>query len=292
MNIGKLGVWALVNFMSAPDSAAFARRVEAWGYGTLWVPEITARDPLVTCSWLLTQTSRLNLATGIVSIYSRDPFAAVNAQYALAEQSGGRFLLGLGVSHGPFVEGVLGHTFEKPAPKMKRYLEDMARMKYLGPAPIEKPKTVIGALGPKMLEVAAALADGAHPYNVTPQHTAEARKILGPGKLLCPEQMVLLERDPSVARAIAREAIGMSFTLPNYRNHYLRTGFSAEDMENGGSDRLVDAIVAWGDEKAIRDRIGQHFEAGADHVCIQPLRRGTRILTADDEKVLELLAPG
>jgi probable F420-dependent oxidoreductase len=292
MNTGKLGVWALVNFMSAPDSAAFARRIEAWGYGTLWVPEITARDPLVTCSWLLAQTDRLNLATGIVSIYSRDPYAAVNAQHALAEQSGGRFLLGLGVSHGPFVEGVLGHPFEKPAPKMKRYLEDMARMKYLGPAPGEKPKTVIGALGPKMLEVAGALADGAHPYNVTPQHTAQARRILGPGKLLCPEQMVLLEKDPSVARAVAREAIGMSFTLPNYRNHYLRIGFCTEDMENGGSDRLVDAIVAWGDEKAIRDRLRQHFEAGADHVCIQPLRRGTRILTANDEKVLELLAPG
>jgi hypothetical protein len=104
--------------------------------------------------------------------------------------------------------------------------------------------------------------------------------------------MVLLETDPSVARAVAREAIGMSFTLPNYRNHYLRIGFSAEDMEHGGSDRLVDAIVAWGDEKAIRDRLRQHFEAGADHVCIQPLRRGTRVLTTRDEKVLELLAPG
>jgi probable F420-dependent oxidoreductase len=256
------------------------------------VPEITARDPLVTCSWLLAHTTRLNLATGIVSVYSRDPYAAVNAQYALAEQSGGRFLLGLGVSHGPFVQGVLGHTFEKPAPKMKRYLEAMAGMKYLGPAPVEKPKTVIGALGPKMLEVAAALADGAHPYNVTPEHTAEARRILGPGKLLCPEQMVLLEEAPSVARAIAREAIAMSLTLPNYRNNYLRIGFSVEDMENGGSDRLVDGIVAWGDEKAIRDRVRQHFEAGADHVCVQPLRRGTRNLTAGDEKVLALLAPG
>jgi probable F420-dependent oxidoreductase len=165
-------------------------------------------------------------------------------------------------------------------------------MQYLGPAPAEKPKTVIGALGPKMLAVAAALADGAHPYNVTPQHTAEARRILGPGKLLCPEQMVLLEKDPKVARAIAREAIGMSLTLPNYRNNYLRIGFSAQDVEDGGSDRLVDAIVAWGDERAIRERLREHFEAGADHVCIQPLRRGTRILTADDEKVLELLAPG
>ena len=175
---------------------------------------------------------------------------------------------------------------------MKRYLESMARMKYMGPQPGEKPQAVIGALGPKMLEVAAVLADGAHPYNTTPAHTTQARKILGPGKLLCPEQMVLLEKDPSVARAIGRKALALSFTLPNYRSNYLRMGFSAQDMESGGSDRLIDAIVAWGDEAAIRDRIQQHWNAGADHVCIQPLRRSGMSLTAEDEKVLELLAPG
>jgi probable F420-dependent oxidoreductase len=292
MNIGKLGVWTIVNLLSAPDSAAFARRVEKWGYGALWVPEITARDPLVTCSWLLANTTKLNLATGVVSIYSRDPYVAVNSQYALAEQSGGRFLLGLGVSHGPFVEGALGHKYEKPAAKMRSYLESMPRMRYMGPPPAEKPKTVIGALGPRMLEVAAAFADGAHPYNITPDHTAKARSVLGPGKLLCPEQMVLLEKDPSTARAVGRKALALSLTLPNYRNNYLRLGFSEQDLASGGSDRLVDAIVAWGDEKAIRDRIQQHWDAGADHVCIQPLRREGVKLTADDEKVLELLAPG
>lgn len=292
MNIGRLGVWAMVNVMTAADSAAFARRVEKWRYGALWVPEVTARDPFVTSSWLLANTTTLNLATGIASIYSRDSFAAINSQYALAEQSGGRFLLGLGVSHGPFVEGVLGHKFEKPAPQMKRYLETMARMKYMGPQPIEKPKTVVGALGPKMLEIAATLADGAHPYNITPNHTAEARRILGPGKLLCPEQMVLLEKDSSTARAIGRKALALSLTLPNYRSNYLRMGFGAQDMDHGGSDRLIDAIVAWGDEKAIRGRIQQHWDAGADHVCIQPLRRESVNLTPEDEKVLELLAPG
>jgi probable F420-dependent oxidoreductase len=292
MNIGKLGVWTIVNLLSAPDSAAFARRVEKWGYGALWVPEITARDPLVTCSWLLANTTKLNLATGVVSIYSRDPYVAVNSQYALAEQSGGRFLLGLGVSHGPFVEGALGHKYEKPAAKMRSYLESMPRMRYMGPPPAEKPKTVIGALGPRMLEVAAAFADGAHPYNITPDHTAKARSVLGPGKLLCPEQMILLEKDPSTARAVGRKALALSLTLPNYRNNYLRLGFSEQDLDSGGSDRLVDAIVAWGDEKAIRDRIQQHWDAGADHVCIQPLRREGVKLTADDEKVLELLAPG
>jgi probable F420-dependent oxidoreductase len=291
MNIGRLGVWAIVNFAGAAESAGFARRVEQWGYGAIWVPEVTAREPLVTCSWLLANTTSLNLATGIASIYSRDCFVAVNAQYALAEQSGGRFLLGLGVSHAPFVEGVLGHTFEKPALAMKRFLEGMANMKYLAPQPAEKPKTVIGALGPRMLEVAGAHADGAHTYNITPEHTAEARRVLGPGKLLCPEQMVLLERDPAAARAIGRKALALSFTLPNYRSNYLRLGFAAEDLENGGSDRLIDALVAWGDEQAIRSRIQQHWDAGADHVCIQPLRRGTMTLTADDQKILELLAP-
>jgi len=292
MNVGKLGVWAMVNFMTAADSAAFARRVEKWGYGTLWVPEVMARDPFVACSWLLANTTTLKLATGIASIHARSGFAAVNAQYALAEQSGGRFLLGLGVSHGPFVEGVLGHKFEKPALTMKGYLEGMARMNYMGPQPAEKPQTVLGAQGPRMLEVAAANADGAHPYNITPEHTAEARKILGPGKLLCPEQMVVLEKDASTARALGRKALALSLTLPNYRSSYLRQGFSEQDMDNGGSDRLIDAIVAWGDERAIRDRIQLHRDAGADHVCIQPLRRGGMTLGAEDEKVLELLAPG
>jgi probable F420-dependent oxidoreductase len=293
MNIGKLGVWSLVNFMSAADSAAFARRVEKWGYGALWVAEITARDPLVTCSWLLANTTKLNLATGVVSIHSRDPYVAINSQYALAEQSGGRFLLGLGVSHGPFVQGVLGHTYDKPAATMRRYLETMPKMKYMGPQPVEKPKTIIGALGPRMLEVAAAFADGAHPYNITPDHTAKARSILGPGKLLCPEQKVLLEKDPPTARAIGRKALALSFTLPNYRNNYLRLGFGEQDLDNGGSDRLIDALVAWGDEKAIRDRIQSHWDAGADHVCIQPLRRDGGVkLSAEDLKVLELLAPG
>lgn len=292
MNPGRLGVWSVVNFMTAADGAAFAQRVEKWGYGTLWVPEIMARDPMVTCSWLLANTTKLNLATGIASIYVRDPFAMVNSQYALAEQSGGRFLLGLGVSHGPFVEGALGHKYEKPAVKMQRYLQGMAGMKYGGAQPAEKPRTVIGALGPKMLELAAAHADGAHPYNVTPEHTAFARGILGSDKLLCPEQMVLLEKEASTARAIARKALSMSVMLPNYRNSYLRMGFSAEDLDNGGSDRLIDAIVVWGDERTIRDRIQQHWDAGADHVCIQPLRRDITTLTAEDEKILELLAPG
>jgi probable F420-dependent oxidoreductase len=157
--------------------------------------------------------------------------------------------------------------------------------------PAEKPLTVIAALGPKMLEVARDHADGAHPYNVTPEHTAKARQILGPGKLLCPEQKVVLETDPAKARAIARRFLGHSLHMPNYHNSFQRMGFKPEDMENGGSDRLIDSIVAWGDEKAIRNRLQLHWDAGADQVCIQVLPREGMKLSPEDKKVFELLAP-
>ncbi len=274
--------------MTAADSAVFAEQVEGWGYTALWVPELMARDPLVTCAWLLAKTTRLNLATGMANIYVRDPFAMANAQYALAEQSGGRFLLGIGPSHKPFVEGALGHRYESPAGKVRDYLAAMAKVPYQGPQPPEKPKTILGALGSNMIALAGAHADGVHSFNVTPDHTAEARRIMGPGKLLCPEQKVLLETDATKARAAARQALGLSLTLPNYRNSYLRQGFIAEDLENGGSDRLVDGIVAWGDETAIRERIRQHWDAGADHVCIHAVAPEDQ----NTNDVLKLLAPG
>jgi probable F420-dependent oxidoreductase len=176
---------------------------------------------------------------------------------------------------------------------MTAYLESMKNATYVGPAPTETPKTVIAALGPRMLEVAAKHAHGAHPYNVTPEHTAEARKILGADKLLCPEQKVLLETDPAKARAIARRFLkSYSYlTLPNYRNNFLRMGFTERDMANGGSNRLVDGIVAWGDEDQIRARIKAHWDAGADQVCIQSVPREGSTLTRQDERIIELLAP-
>ena len=293
MKIGKLGVWALTNEFTAPAAAAFARRVEAWGYDTLWTPEAIGRCALAGSGWMLANTTRLQLATGIANVYARDAYAALNAQYGLAEQSGGRFLLGLGVSHAPLVEGLRGHVMQKPIPTMKAYLEAMAAHDYRSPPPPEKPKTVLAALGPKMLELAASHADGAHPYNVSPVHTAMAREILGPGKWLCPEQKVVLETDPAKARAIGRRTLGFSLHLPNYRNNFLRMGFTEDDLAGNGSDRWVDALVAWGDEGAIRRRIQDHIDAGADHVCIQSLARGESLgLTAEDERIFELLAPG
>jgi len=180
MKLGKLAAWVLFYAFDARNGAAFAQRVERWGYDAIWIPEAHGRDPLIGASWILANTTMLKVATGVANIYARDSLATVNAQYALAEQSADRFLLGVGVSHIPLVEGLRGHKYEKPIAAMTAYLESMKNATYGGPAPAETPKTVIAALGPRMLEVAAKHADGAHPYNVTSEHTAEARRILGP----------------------------------------------------------------------------------------------------------------
>jgi probable F420-dependent oxidoreductase len=288
MQLGRLGVWAPMDTMSAKDGAAFARRVEDWGYAALWLPESRGRDVLVHSSWLLANTARLVLAPGIANIYARDAMAMKNAQRGLAEQSDGRFLLGIGVSHAPMVAGLRGHHYGQPVRTMRAYLEAMAKAPYMAPPPAAAPPTILAALGPRMLALSAELGDGAHPYNTPPEHTAEARRIIGPGKLLCPEQMVLLEPDPATARAAARRHLERYMQLDNYVNAWRRMGF-ADELGGGGSDRFIDAIVAWGDEQAIRHRIRQHWDAGADHVCIQPLSPEPG--RAVDERILELLAP-
>lgn len=291
MDIGKLGVWMSQEGLSAADAAAQAKRIEAWGYKALWQPEAVGRNVLVHSMWLLAHTTKLNIATGIANIYARDPMACASAQLALAEASGGRFLLGLGVSHIPLVVGMRKHEYGKPVSTMREYLAAMAAAPYMSVRPAEPPKTVVAALGPKMLALSASAADGAHPYNVTPEHTERARKALGPGKLLCPEQMVLLESDPAKARAAARRTLAIYTPLPNYYNNWLSLGFTMDDFANGGSDRFVDAMVAWGDEAAIRARIQAHWDAGADHVCIQPLSTAETPMAPADERILELLAP-
>jgi probable F420-dependent oxidoreductase len=289
MELGRLGVWCMAEHLPAPELARFAQAVEAWGYGALWQPETLGRNVLVASSWLLASTTKLNIATGIASIYARDAAAAFAAQQGLAEQSGGRFLLGLGVSHAPLVEGLRGLHYGKPVASMRAFLEAMKRTPYMAPRPAETPRTVIAALGPKMLELAGELCDGAHTYNVTPEHTAEARRRIGPGKLLCVEHKVLLETDPGRARAIARAMLGSYLGLANYQENWRRLGYAEADWTGGGSDRLIDAMVAWGDEAAIRARIQEHWDAGADHVCIQPLsEQGPRTF---DEKTLAVFAP-
>jgi len=290
MQLGKLGVWAPMDVLSAAEGALFAQRVEGWGYAALWLPESRGRDVLVHSSWLLANTKSLIVAPGIANIYARDPMAMANGQRALAEQSGGRFLLGIGVSHAPTVVGLRGHTYGKPVTTMRAYLQGMQAAPYLAPDPPERPLTIVAALGPRMMALSGELADGAHPYNVPPEHTAEARSILGSGKLLCPEVWVLLETDATAARSAARQALAPYMRLDNYVNNWRRIGFGDDELAGGGSDRFIDANVAWGTEEAIRKRIQEHWDAGADHVCVQSIHPdGTR---RPDEKVLGLLAPG
>src|SRR5436190_9909070 len=225
MQLGKLGVWAPMDGMTAAEGAAFAQRVEGWGYAALWLPESRGRNVLAHSAWLLAKTEKLIIAPGIANIYARDPMAMANGQRGLNEQPGGRFLLGIGVSHRPSVEGLRGHNYGKPVTTMRAYLEAMQAATYAAPPPPEPPLTIVAALGPRMMALSGELADGAHPYNVTPEHTAEARRILGPGKLLCPEQMVLLETDASSARRAARLALAPYLKLENYVNNWRRCGF-------------------------------------------------------------------
>jgi probable F420-dependent oxidoreductase len=282
-------VWTWLDVLPAADAAAFAQRVEAWGYGALWVPEAVGRDPGALLGFLAARTERLALATGIANVYARDAVALRALAETLGELSGGRFVLGLGVSHGPMVEAVRGHAYGKPVATMRGVLDAFAKAPYVGARGAEPAPVVLAALRPRMLRLAAEKAAGAHPYFVTPEHTARAREILGPDAWLAPEQKVLLESDPAKARAVARAAMRMYLALPNYRAALEWLGFGTAEIDGGGSDRLVDAIVAWGDADAIAERIREHWRAGADHVCIQPLRPDGA--PGPDPGVLERLAP-
>ncbi len=289
MDFGRLGVWTWIDTMSAAEVADFAARIEELGYSMLWVPEAMGRDPFSILGYLAARTSKLVLATGIANIYARDPMTMRAIQHTLAEASGGRFVLGLGVSHAPMVAGIRGHEYGKPVTTMRNYLDAMEKALYVGPKAAEEAPIVLAALRQNMLRLSAERTAGAHPYFVPPEHTARAREILGAGPTLAPEQKVLLETDARRAREIARANMKTYLGLPNYQNSLRWLGFGDEDLADGGSDRLVDAIVAWGDEKAIAERIQAHRDAGADHVCIQPLRADGA--PGPDLRILEALAP-
>jgi len=289
MELGKLGVWTWLDGMSGPEAAEFARKIEDWGYAALWLPEAVGRDPFAMLGYLAAETERLILATGIANIYARDAMTMNAIHKTIADLADGRFILGLGVSHGHLVTGVRGHEYGKPVSTMRSYLEKMADALFMAREPAETAPIVLAALRPRMLGLAAEKTRGAHPYFAPPEHTARAREILGEGPWLCPEQMVLLETDPAKARAIARKNMAIYLGLPNYQNNLKWLGFDDADFQDGGSDRVVDAIVAWGDEEAIRARIQAHWDAGADHVCIQPFRPDGEM--GPDMGLLEALAP-
>ena len=281
MELGKLGVWYFTDAMSATEAANTAKRIEDLGFSALWIPETVGRNPFAHAAWLLANTTSLVIATGIANIYHREPGVTLAAQHTLAEQSDDRFLLGLGVSHQPLVEGLRGLTYGKPVSTMRAYLQKMKASPYSAPRIAQPTKTVIAALGPNMLKLAASEVDGAHPYFTSPVHTKMARETMGPDAWLCVEQKVIMETDAALARAAARRAASTYQGLPNYRNNWLRMGLSESDINESGSDAFIDATFAWGDVDAIRERIDEHMQAGANHVCVQPIRADGKIQQPD-----------
>jgi probable F420-dependent oxidoreductase len=272
MGLGKIGIWTnRLDSQPAARAQEAAAEIEELGYGALWFPEARARESFTHAGLLLAGTRRIVLATGITNLYGRDPMAMMAAQRTLAEAYPDRFLLGIGVSHAPMVEKLRGHRYERPLAAMRAYLDAMDAAPFLAAPPAAEPPRVLAALGPKMLQLAAERSAGAHPYFVPVEHTAEARKVMGEGPVLAPEQAVVLERDPSRAREIARGHTAYYVGLDNYANNLRRLGFSEDDLANGGSDRLVDAIVAWGDLDTVAARVRAHLDAGADHVSVQVL---------------------
>lgn len=267
MELGKVGVWYPVDRLDADGLRSFVTTVEGLGYDTLWYPESRGYESLSVAGFMLGCTRRLKIGSSIASIYARDPITSQRGLLGLARLYGNRFILGLGVSHPPMVEQVRGHEYRKPVPAMRAYLDGMTR----GEADAANWPVAIAALGPLMLKLAAERTRGALPYNVTPQHTAAAKRALGSDKWLAVEQKVTIETDPAKARALGRNELSRYLRLDNYRNNWLRIGFTEQDLADGGSDRFIDAMVLWGDAAAVKRGLQAHVDAGATHVCIQPV---------------------
>jgi probable F420-dependent oxidoreductase len=278
-HLGRVGVWTgQLDFSPVGVVRDAAREVEELGYGAMWTGEAVGREVLTAAQLLLTASDSLVVATGIANIWARDALAMAAGQLSLGEAFPGRFVLGIGVSHKPLLD-VRGQDYGKPLAMMRDYLAGMDHGYdvYRAVAPEIRPPRLLAALGPKMLELSATAADGAHTYFVPPEHTARAREILGPDKLLAPEQVCVLSSDPTLAREIARRHTTSYLRLANYTNNLKRFGFDDADFADGGNDRLVDTICAWGDVDAVAARVKAHLDAGADHVAVQVLvddRRG------------------
>ena len=268
MQLGRLGAWYATDKLNGPAQIReFVTTVERLGYGTLWYPESRGNESFSTAGFMLSCTSKLNIGSSIASIYARDAFTSRRGMITLNQLYGDRFILGLGVSHPPMVEGLRGHVYEKPIPAMRRYLKGICD----GEANAAMFPLAIAALGPLMLKLSGEMTMGALPYNTNPRHTAEAAKILGPSKWCAIEQKVTLEADPVQARALGRLELARYMTLDNYRNNFLRIGFTEADLANGGSDTFIDQMVLWGDAAKVKEGLRAHFAAGATHVAIQPV---------------------
>ena len=268
--LGRVGVWSFaLQRISAADEGAAIRAFEGLGFPAVWIPEsVGSKEVFAHAGLLLSASDRAIVAPGIASIYARDPMAMANGAKALAEAYPGRFVLGIGVSHAPSVT-MRGGSYGKPVETMRDYLDGMDAAQYAGPEPAEPVPLVLAALGPRMLGLAAERADGAHPYFVPVEHTPVAREAIGSETCLAVEQTAVLSTDADEARRIGRAFARHYLALPNYANNLRRLGWSDEDIANDGSDKLIDAVIAWGDVDAIAARVRAHLDAGADHVCVQ-----------------------
>jgi probable F420-dependent oxidoreductase len=289
MDLSRPGVFCFLDPLPGAALGPFARKVEQLGYSTLWFAEGVGRESLSLAMHLLDQTRTLVIGTGIAVAYSREPIAAGNAARALSELFPDRFILGLGVSNALANER-RGVRYEPPVEFMRAYLARMKAAPYMAPPPAQEPPVVLGSFLPRMVRLAGAETAGVLTYFSPPEKTAQVREAIGPRKWLCAEQAVLLEADAGRARAAARQYMSFYLQIPHYPSMLRPLGFSDGDFAGGGSDRLVDAIVAWGSPEALRARLAAHVAAGASHICVLPLRAdGSR---APDEAVLEALAPG
>ncbi|MBG0854968.1 LLM class F420-dependent oxidoreductase [Streptomyces spinoverrucosus] len=257
--LGRYGIWSVGLRSEDPDRRPeldeSAAELEELGFGTLW---LGGSSSTANAAPLVHATKSITVGTSIQSIWQHDPADTAAAYAELEATHPGRFLLGLGVSHAKLTD-----QYRRPYSALVGYLDE------LDAAGVPAERRVLAALGPKTLELARDRAAGAIPYLVTPEYTAYAREILGEGPLLAPELKVVLERDPARARSVARDYLAMYLSLPNYTNNFLRHGFTESDLADGGSDRLIDAVYAWGDEDHIRERIAAFHAAGADHVALQ-----------------------
>lgn len=282
MDIGRIGIWAYqLDLVPSKQAQEHVAELDELGFGALWIPEAVGREAFTSSALLLAGGEHITIATGIASIWARDPMAMSAAHKTLTEAYPDRFLLGMGVSHQPMVSAIRGHDYTKPYSHMKSYLDAMDSALFFAKGPDVEPRRVLATLGPKMLRLAAERGAGAHPYFVPPEHTAFARETMGPDPLLAVEQAVVFCTDPTKAREIARTHTSIYVGLPNYANNLKRFGMADEDFLDNGSDRLVDTIVAWGTMDDVVARVKAHHDAGADHVCIQVIaENGTEVPAA------------
>lgn len=266
MELSGTGIWsAPLRYGDAGQAAEAAAELEELGYTALWIPDVGG-PVLDSVENLLNATKTATIATGILNLWMHEPAEVAAAHARLTAAHGRRFLLGIGVSHAPLIDSKAPGTYRKPLAATAAFLDGLDSAEQ----PVAAADRVLAALGPKMLRLAADRSRGAHPYLVTPEHTATARERLGAGPLLLPEQAAILSADADAAREIGRNFLRNYLQLPNYANNLLRTGFTEDDVASI-SDRLVDAIVVWGNEEAILARVNEHKAAGADHVCVQVL---------------------